>query len=61
MMTVSALFIYKSLKKESQGCCAIVYVYESFLHILEQRIGFAQQLEVKAKLVEYRYENKLGF
>ena len=30
-----------------------------FLHILEQRIGFAQQ--VKSKLVEYKYEKMLVF
>ena len=29
-----------------------------FLHILEERIGFAQQIEVNPKLVEYKYENK---
>ena len=61
MITVSALFIYRSLKKESRGFCAIVHVYEYFLHILEQRIGFAQQIQVKAKLVEYKCENKLVF
>ena len=61
MMTVSALFIYRSLKKEIEDFCAIVRVYEYFLHILEQRIGFAQQIQVKAKLVEYKYENKLVF
>ena len=26
---------------------------------MEQRIGFSQQIQVKAKLVEYKYENKL--
>ena len=57
MMTVSALFIYRSLKVEH--FCAIVHEY--FLHILEQRIGFAQQMQVKAKLVEYKFENKLVF
>ena len=31
------------------------------LHILEQRIGYTQQIQVKAKLVEYKYENKLVF
>ena len=58
MMTVSKLFIYRSLKKESRGflCyCACLCI----LHILEQKIGFAHQIQVKAKLVEYKYENKL--
>ena len=52
MMTVSELFIYRSSKKESPGFCAIVHVYAYFLDILEQRIGFAQQIQVQAKLVE---------
>ena len=39
--------------------CSFVYVYAYFLHILEQRIEFAQQIQVKAKLVEYKYENNL--
>ena len=33
----------------------------NFFHILEQRIGFAQQIQVKAKLVEYKYESKWVF
>ena len=36
-------------------------MHSFFLHILEQRIGFAQQIQVKPKLVEYKYENKLVF
>ena len=40
---------------------ATVHVYAYFLHILKQRIGFAQQIQVQAKLVEYKYENKLVF
>ena len=59
MMTVSALFIYRSLKVEH--FCAIVHVNALFLHILEQRIAFAQQIQVKVKLVEYEYANKLVF
>ena len=35
------------------------YIY--ILYILEQRIGFGQQIQVKAKLVEYKDENKLVF
>ena len=63
MMTVSALFVYRLLKKESRGflCYAIVHVYEYFIHILEQRIRFAQLIQDKAKLVEYKHENILVF
>ena len=41
--------------------CAVVHVYAKFFHILEQRIGIAQHIQVKAKLVEYKSENKLAF
>ena len=53
------LFVVEDEK--SRILCAIVYVYPYFLHILELRIGFAQQIQVKAKLVEYKHENKLVF
>ena len=39
--------------------CDIVHVYEYFLNILEQRIGFAQQIQNKGNLVGYKYVNKL--
>ena len=61
MMTVSALFMDRLLKMESRGflCyCACLWI---ILHILEQRIGFAQQIQVKSKLVEYKYENNMVF
>ena len=48
-------------RRKVEDFCAIVHVYAWFFHILEQRIGFAQQTQVKAKLVEYKYDNKLVF
>ena len=32
----------------------VVFMHNFKLHIMEQRIGFAQQIQVKAKLVEYK-------
>ena len=62
MITVSALFIYISrCRRKVEDLCAIVHVYEYVLHILEQRIGLAQRIQVKAKLDEYKYENTLMF
>ena len=34
---------------------------KNVLHNFEQRIGFAQQIQVIVKFVEYKYENKLVF
>ena len=34
---------------------------KKYIYILEQRIGFGQQIQVKAKLVGYKDENKLVF
>lgn len=49
MMNVSELFIYRSENKERRG--TIVHVNAKSLHILEQRIEFAQQIQVKEILV----------
>ena len=32
----------------------VMFMHNFKLHIMEQRIGFAQQIQVKAKLVEYK-------
>ena len=61
MMTVSELFIYRSLNKESRGFLCYCACLCIILHILEQRTGFAQQIQVKVKLVEYKHKNKLVF
>ena len=37
----------------------LLYTFmHNFFHILEERIRFAQQIQVKAKRVEYKYKNK---
>ena len=57
MMTVSELFIYRSLNKESRGVSVLLCMFmHNFLHLLEQRKGFAQQIQVKVNLVKYKYE-----
>ena len=63
IMSVSELFIKMSVNKESrEDFCAIVHIYAGILfHILEKRIGFTKQIQVKAKLVWNKYENKLVF
>ena len=61
-MAVSELFIYKLENKVNRGFFyAIVHVYAYILPIFEQRIGYAQQIQVNARLVEYRHGNKLLF
>ena len=51
MMTVSELFIYKSLNMERLGFNAIVHVYEQCLHILEQEQNLHSKYEVKRNLL----------
>ena len=55
-MTVSELFIYRSLNKDSRRFLCYFACLCIILHNLEQRIIFAQQIQFKAKLVEHRYE-----
>ena len=56
MMTVSELYIYWSLNKESPG----ILCYRACLCIIFTHCGTKnKQIQVKAKLVEYKYENKL--
>ena len=52
-MTVSELFIQWTTKVED--FCVIVHVVDN-LHILQQWIGFAHQMQVKATLVKYKYK-----
>ena len=61
MITVSALFIYRSLKKESRGfLCYRVYLWILFTHFGTKNMICAAK-QVKAKLVEYQNEKKLVF
>ena len=48
------------MNKENREFCAIVHVYALLLHVLEQRIGFTQQVQDKENFVEHN-ENKLVF
>ena len=54
-------FIYRSLNTESRGILCYCACLGIIFHIFEQRIRFAQQMQIKAKLVEYEYENKYIF
>ena len=47
------------VKREVEDLCVSAHIYAYNLHVLEQRIGFAKRIQVKASLVEYKYENKL--
>ena len=53
MMTVSELFIYRSLKKELMHKMYTFWNYKEDLRIKYKLF--------KAKLVEYKYENKFVF
>ena len=52
IMSVSELFIKMSVNKESrEDFCAIVHIYAGILfYILEKRIGFTKQIQVKENL-----------
>ena len=61
MITVAALFIYRSLKKESQGfLCYRACLWIIFTHFGTKNMICAA-VQVKAELVEHKYENKLVF